>query len=72
MVPPTIVKHVRRAAEYWRQGKAVLAHIELAFARLPRLGREADAFRLFLAEVLLDDGMNPRARSRGLGLPMPA
>ena len=58
-VSPLVVKQAQRAAEHWRCGDKALAHIELAFARLPRLESENDAFRLFLAEALLDDGMSP-------------
>ena len=69
-VSPVVMKQARRPAGHWRRGDKALAHIELAFARLPRLEDEADAFRLFLAEALLDEGMNPRELARGLGLPM--
>ena len=67
-MPLTVVKHAPRAAAYWRRGEGVLAHIELAFACLPRLAAEDDAFRLFLAEVLLDDGLLPGHLARALGV----
>ena len=67
-VSPLVLKQARRAAGHWRCGDQALAHIELAFTRLPRLEREEDAFRLFLAEALLDDGMSPRDLARELGL----
>ncbi len=67
-VAPSVVKHARRAAEYWRRGDEALAHTELAFARLPRLGVEDDAFRLFLAETLLDARMAPHDLARALGV----
>ena len=62
-----VVKCCARAARRWRAGEAALAHIELAFARLPPLAGADDAFRLFLAEHLLADGMTPRALARELG-----
>lgn len=64
---PLVLKQARRAAGHWRRGDKALAHIELAFARLPRLEGEDDAFRLFMAEALLDDGMSPRDLACGLG-----
>jgi hypothetical protein len=45
-----------------------LAHIHLAFARLPRLESANDAYRLYLAEALLDDGFSPREMLAELGL----
>jgi hypothetical protein len=45
-----------------------LAHIHLAFARLPRLESTNDAYRLYLAEALLDDGLPPREMLAELGL----
>ena len=66
-VSPSLVERARRAAGHWRRGDKALAHIELAFARLPRLEDEEDAFRLFMAEALLDDGMSPSDLACGLG-----
>ncbi len=66
-MPPVVLKQARRAAERWRRDDKALAHIELAYAHLPRLESEEDAIRLYLAEVLLDDGMSPRDLARGLG-----
>jgi hypothetical protein len=67
-VPPGIVKNVEKASEQWRRGEKVLAHIHLAFARLPRLASTNDAYRLYLAEALLDDGLPPREMLAELGL----
>ncbi len=64
---PDVATLAARAAAHWRDGRKALAHIMLAHARLPRLD-EDDAFRLFLAGSLLDDGMAPRDLARGLGL----
>ena len=66
-VPPRVMDLMGRAADHWRRGDKALAHIVLAHARLPRLDAEDDAFRLFLAETLLDDGMSPRELARVLG-----
>ncbi len=66
-VTPLVTKAFARAAGHWRRGDGALAHIELAFARLPRLESEDDAFRLFLAESLLAEAMTPRALARALG-----
>ena len=66
-VTPLVTKAFARAAGHWRRGDGALAHIELAFARLPRLESEDDAFRLFLAERLLAEAMTPRALARALG-----
>ncbi len=66
-VTPLITKAFARAAGHWRRGDGALAHIELAFACLPRLECEDDAFRLFLAETLLAEAMTPRALARALG-----
>ena len=49
------LRYVARAAKRWRDGDAALAQIELAFARLPRLETDADAYRPFLADRLLDE-----------------
>jgi hypothetical protein len=67
-VPPGIVKTIENASEQWRRGEKALAHIHLAFARLPRLESANDAYRLYLAEALLDDGFSPREMLAELGL----
>jgi hypothetical protein len=66
-VSPRVMHHVKRASDQWSRGDKALAHIELAFAQLPRLETEEDSFRLFLAEDLLDKGMTPQALTRALG-----
>ena len=66
-ISPRIMHHMSRASQHWRQGDRVLAHIEIAFARLPRLETKDDAFRLFLAEDLLAKGFTPRRLMRDLG-----
>jgi hypothetical protein len=67
-VPPGIVKNIKIASEQWRRGEKALAHIHLAFAGLPRLESANDAYRLYLAEALLDDGLPPREMLAELGL----
>ncbi len=69
-VSPLVPHFAKRASQRWRRGEVALAHIELAFARLPRLATEEGAFRLFLAEALLDDGRAPQNLARHLGLPL--
>ncbi|MGA8170798.1 MAG: hypothetical protein WB816_08210 [Methylocystis sp.] len=49
-----------------------MANIRLAFARIPRLDEPSDAYRLFLAEELLDAGMSPAGLMKGLGFDAPA
>ena len=66
-VSPRVMHYVSRASEQWRRGDKVMAQFELAFARFPRLQTSEDAFRLFLAETLLDQGMTPRRLTRELG-----
>jgi hypothetical protein len=67
-VPPGIVKNIEKASEQWGLGEKALAHIHLAFTGLPRLESANDAYRLYLAEALLDDGLPPREMLAELGL----
>ena len=59
------------AFAHWRRGDKALANVRLAFARIPRLDDRSDAYRLFLAEELLDAGMSPAALMKGLGFDAP-
>ncbi len=52
----------------WQRGEKAVAHIRLAQANLPQLTDIHDAYRLFLAETVLDQGMTPRALMKALGL----
>ena len=61
------IKFVARAAAQWRAGDAAMAQIELAFARLPRLEIDADAYRLFIADAVLASGVAPERLLRALG-----
>jgi hypothetical protein len=56
------------ASRIWNSGDKALANLRLAFARLPRLDGPADAYRLWLAETLLDDSFSPRKLMKELGL----
>jgi hypothetical protein len=67
-VPPGIVKKIENVSEQWRRGEKALAQIHLAFTGLPRLESANDAYRLYLAEALLDDGLPPREMLAELGL----
>ena len=66
-VDVAIAKRVARAAARWHAGERALAQFELAFARLPPLRDDADAFRLFVADALLGDGMAPGALLHAIG-----
>ena len=67
IISPDVFRHIAGASEQWRRGDKVLAHIRLAFARLPRLKDRGDAYRLFVAETLLERGLSPRALMLALG-----
>ena len=73
--PSDLPIHLESAARFWKRGDKALANIRLAFARLPRLddtpGDRAGAYRLFLAENLLEDGMSPEALMKVLGVDGP-
>ena len=64
---PDLPRHLGEAFAHWRRGDKALANIRLAFAQIPRLDDRADAYRLFLAEELLDAGMSPAALMKALG-----
>ena len=69
---PDLPRHLDEAFAHWRRGEKALANIRLAFARIPQLDDRSDAYRLFLAEELLDAGMSPAALMKGLGFDAPA
>jgi hypothetical protein len=54
-----VLEKMRRAAELWNEGEKALAHIHLAFARLPLFEGEEQMLRLLLAEECLDCGVMP-------------
>jgi hypothetical protein len=60
-VEPDIIFHLRRASEQYARGEIALALIHLARAGLARLSDpKSVAYRMFVGEVLLDDGLSPR------------
>lgn len=63
-----MLRHVEAASDHWQQGDKALANLRLVFAGLPRLADPADAYRLRLAEHLLDEGLPPRTLLKELGL----
>jgi hypothetical protein len=67
---PSAFAHIRAATERWRQGYLGLAGIHLALSRLQRLERpEADAQRLFLADELMNQGVEAASILKALDLP---
>ncbi|MGH6813216.1 MAG: hypothetical protein ACREDM_13075 [Methylocella sp.] len=66
-----VVEKVRRAGEFWRAGEKTLAQIQLAFIGLPRID-ETGAYRLFLAGVALEKGLDPSDLMKALGFPRAA
>ncbi len=66
---PAGLAHLRKAAERWREGEDGLAAMHLALSRLDRLERPlADDQRLFLADGLLDAGLDAETLIRALDL----
>ncbi|MGH7248269.1 MAG: hypothetical protein ACREH9_09210, partial [Pseudomonadota bacterium] len=61
------VAKMRRAAELWNEGEKALAHIHLAFARLPPCDGEDQMLRLFLAEECLAAGVTPAGLMQAQG-----
>lgn len=60
-VEPEIIFHLRRASEQYARGEIALALIHLARAGLARLSDpKSAAYRMFVGEILLDDGLSPR------------
>lgn len=67
--PADLPAHMESAAQFWKRGDKALANIRLAFALLPRLNDHDGAYRLFLAESLLDDeGLSPENLMKVMGL----
>jgi hypothetical protein len=64
-------RHLGEAFAHWRRGEKALANIRLAFAGIPRLDDCSDAYRLVLAEELLDAGMSAADLMKGLGFDAP-
>ena len=66
-VSSDLFRRIERASKQWMLGDKCLAHIELAYANLPKLENNEDAFSLYLADALIDDGMSPRTLLKELG-----
>ncbi|MGH6813131.1 MAG: hypothetical protein ACREDM_12615, partial [Methylocella sp.] len=69
-VPAATLGSFRRAAKHWRGGDKCLAAIHLAQNGLGKLDA-AGAYRLSLADELIEAGMTPRELARELGLSLP-
>jgi len=68
-VSPQILGNIRRAGREWAKGEACLAQIHLALTGLPKLqAPEDDAYRLFMADGLMEGGTPPRDILRALDL----
>lgn len=68
-VRPAILGYIRRASTEWRRNEHCLAQIHLARGGLPRLGDEEEAaFRMFLGERLLAEGVPPRKLIEACGI----
>jgi hypothetical protein len=70
-VNPAVLGKLRRASELRVQGDKCLAHIQIEHLRLPKLETEEQAFRLFLADHLIESGQSPREICRALGFDLP-
>ncbi|MGB6177395.1 MAG: hypothetical protein WBF43_13915, partial [Methylocella sp.] len=66
-VEPYVLAKMHRAAELWNEGEKALAHIHLAFARLPPCDGEDQMLRLFLAEKCLAAGVTPAELMKAQG-----
>ena len=59
-VSPSTLRRIRKAAEKWSQGEECQAALHLVFAGLPKLEPSLGAaWRLFLADELMADGVAP-------------
>jgi hypothetical protein len=70
-VNAAVLAKLRHASELWAQGDKCLAQIHLEYLRLPRLESEEQAFRLFLADRLIESGQSPCDLCRALGFDLP-
>ena len=66
-VRPDLIRYFEQASAHWQAGNEAGANIQLAFARVPRLGGWDGAWQLFLAEELLLNGLGPAALLKELG-----
>ncbi len=67
--PASSLRHVRRAVETWRDGEKPLALTHLALSGLAKLTQpKEDARRLFIADALIEAGVEPSDIVEGLRL----
>jgi hypothetical protein len=68
-VPPSVLGHIERAGKAWSTGDDCLAYIHLAHARLqPSEDTRSAAYRLFVADSVMGNGVAPRTIFRALKL----
>ncbi len=67
-VSAAALKFIKRASMQWAKGEKALAHLELAYAGLPKFEATDDAYQLFCADSLIGDGVSPRWLMRSVGL----
>jgi hypothetical protein len=66
-IEASLLTHVRRAVETWRDGDRALALTHLALSRLAKLGDPLEgARRLFLVDALMSAGIAPKVIIDGL------
>jgi hypothetical protein len=64
----TALKFIKRASMQWAKGEQALAHLELAYAGLPKFESKDDAYQLFCADRLIGEGVSPHWLMRTVGL----
>jgi hypothetical protein len=67
-----VLPHVMAAAAHWQRGDKALANLRLVFAKLPKVADPTSAYRVALAEQLLDNGWSSHELLVELGLAGPA
>ncbi len=67
-VSGAVLKCIKRASMQWAKGEQALAHLELAYAGLPKFQSADEAYQLFCAAHLIEDGVSPHWLMRSVGL----
>jgi hypothetical protein len=62
------LKCIKRASAQWAKGAKALAHLELAYAGLPKFESKDEAYQLFCADSLIADGVSPHWLMRSVCL----
>ncbi|WP_020176715.1 NucA/NucB deoxyribonuclease domain-containing protein [Methyloferula stellata] len=62
------LKCIKRASAQWAKGAKALAHLELAYAGLPKFESKDEAYQLFCADGLIGAGVSARWLMRSVGL----